>query len=214
MTNGYKKLDESIGYSINDVPKNITEDLDDIINKISSNHTDYELGNFGLAGNIEREYRIKNLVNINLEKFILDQVTKFNEYNNNIYINSIDILNQALPFYVDQIWINFQKKYEFNPLHSHSGLYSFVIWHKIPYTIEEEQNFFKNVPIEKQKSGQFNFVISTHVGIISVDLSIDKKCENKICIFPSKLNHIVYPFFTSNNYRITISGNIKLLNNS
>ena len=28
--------------------------------------------------------------------------------------------------------------------------------------------------------------------------------------FPSKLNHVVYPFYTSNKNRISISGNVAL----
>ena len=37
------------------------------------------------------------------------------------------------------MWVNFQRKYEFNPLHKHSGLLSFVIWMKIPYNFEDEK---------------------------------------------------------------------------
>jgi hypothetical protein len=32
--------------------------------------------------------------------------------------------------------------------------------------------------------------------------------EQKILFFPAKLQHCVYPFFKSNETRITISGNI------
>jgi len=37
------------------------------------------------------------------------------------------------------LWVNFQKKYEFNPFHMHDGLYSFVLWHKVPYKIDDEK---------------------------------------------------------------------------
>ena len=36
-------------------------------------------------------------------------------------------LNENLPFKLESMWVNFQKKYEFNPFHTHSGLFSFAI---------------------------------------------------------------------------------------
>jgi inosine/xanthosine triphosphate pyrophosphatase family protein len=38
----------------------------------------------------------------------------------------------------------------------------------------------------------------------------DKTFEGKIAFFPSKLSHCVYPFYSSDDVRISISGNIKL----
>ena len=36
-------------------------------------------------------------------------------------------------------WINFQKKYEYNPPHKHFGAYSFVIWLSLPYDTKKEK---------------------------------------------------------------------------
>ena len=41
--------------------------------------------------------------------------------------------------YMNRLWVNYQKKYEFNPLHDHSGMFSFVIWMKIPYEHDNEK---------------------------------------------------------------------------
>ena len=38
--------------------------------------------------------------------------------------------------------------------------------------------------------------------------SLIKSDEKKIIMFPAGLNHVVYPFYTSDDYRITISGNV------
>ena len=40
---------------------------------------------------------------------------------------------------MNQIWVNYQYKTEFNPYHDHSGVYSFAIWLKIPYDSKEQQ---------------------------------------------------------------------------
>ena len=37
-----------------------------------------------------------------------------------------------------------------------------------------------------------------------------KAIEGTICLFPSQLNHYVYPFFENDGERITVSGNIGL----
>jgi hypothetical protein len=43
-----------------------------------------------------------------------------------------------------------------------------------------------------------------------MQLPVDKTFEGKIAFFPSKLSHCVYPFYSSDGIRISISGNIKL----
>ena len=48
-------------------------------------------------------------------------------------------VNQFHPYYLQSMWVNYQKQTEFNPLHDHGGVYSFVIWMKIP-TRHFEQN--------------------------------------------------------------------------
>ena len=46
-------------------------------------------------------------------------------------------------------------------------------------------------------------------GQIAVNnLRVDKSYEGTIIIFKSNLRHLVYPFHTSDDYRISISGNI------
>jgi hypothetical protein len=37
---------------------------------------------------------------------------------------------------------------------------------------------------------------------------VDNTWEGKMALFPADLNHIVYPFYTSEDYRISISGNV------
>ena len=36
------------------------------------------------------------------------------------------------PYYLVDWWVNIQKQNDFNPMHRHGGVYSFVIWMKIP----------------------------------------------------------------------------------
>ena len=50
--------------------------------------------------------------------------------------------NQMHPDFLDSMWVNYQIQCEYNPTHNHTGVYSFVIWMKIP-TRQKEQDQIK-----------------------------------------------------------------------
>ena len=117
--------------------------------------------------------------------------------------------NDALSrLYLNNAWVNFQNKHEFNPSHTHTGIISFVVWLKVPYTIKEEMMnksvAYSNSPV----AGCFQFMYCDALGNINGHtISCEKETEGTILIFPAKMQHCVYPFFTSDEYRISISGN-------
>ena len=95
-------------------------------------------------------------------------------------------------------WINFQKKNEYNPPHSHFGAYSFVIWLSLPYDTNEEKKLYKS-------STDFNFQFIQDGKIQQCPLD---SSEGDIILFPADLWHSVQPFFLSDEFRVSISGNI------
>ena len=55
----------------------------------------------------------------------------------------------------------------------------------------------------------FKFVYTTALGtIVNCQMFVEKGWEGRIVMFPAKLLHIVYPFQTSDDYRISIAGNL------
>ena len=55
----------------------------------------------------------------------------------------------------------------------------------------------------------FQFVYTTILGsIVNMPMFVEKGWEAKIIMFPAKLLHMVYPFQTSDDYRISIAGNL------
>ena len=161
--------------------------------------------NAHLAGNIAREYELlesKSYLNSILNPHI------------NLYLKDNALLKCSAEklLTLDRTWVNFQSKHEFNPVHIHSGLLSFVIWINIPYNIVDEMNNnsvkYSNLPV----AGTFSFLYIDAIGSITEHIiKADKSYENTFLLFPSKLSHCVYPFYTSNEYRISVSGNFKLL---
>ena len=111
---------------------------------------------------------------------------------------------------VESVWLNMQKKLEVNPLHNHDGTLSFVAWLYIPFKLEDERNMpnCKNSRTVELAS-TFQFVYNTALGTIAnCPMFVESGWEGKIVMFPSKLLHMVYPFQTSDDYRISIAGNL------
>ena len=116
-------------------------------------------------------------------------------------------------FNLESLWVNFQYQTEFNPLHTHSGGYSFVIWMKIPteYEDQKELPFAKNSG-EKNMISNFVFTYSDILGNLNnFAYEMNKTREGTLLFFPSRLNHQVYPFYNCESERISISGNLSVL---
>ena len=113
---------------------------------------------------------------------------------------------------LDSFWVNFQRQNEFNPMHNHSGAYSFVIWMKIPTEWEDQ----KELPIAKNSGDSraiSSFILSyTDIlgGIKTLTFQMNKEREGQLLLFPSQIYHLVNPFYNCDEERVSISGNIYL----
>lgn len=112
----------------------------------------------------------------------------------------------------DYGWINLMKKGEFNPLHLHDGVVSWVAWLEVPYDLQEEIATMSTQRQQYPTASMFQFVYNKLDGALShLNLPIDENWVGSMVMFPAYLKHQVYPFSTSDGYRISISSNIKLL---
>lgn len=162
--------------------------------------------NIHLAGQIEREFALSKKNKNRLEKLLLPMVVSYEKETN--WISKSPVLSENLNLKLDTAWVNFQKKYEYNPVHHHGGLYSFVIWIKVPYLMEEEFKYSPGKESHSNLSGMFTFHYVNSAGqIYPFHLGIDKLSENKGIVFPSNFRHSVNPFYSSDEYRISVSGN-------
>ena len=127
--------------------------------------------------------------------------------------NDFNPKSTGLELYLDELWSNYQKKHEFNPGHYHSGVYSFVVWLKIPYDYKEQckLDFMEGIKETDKKPGVFEFRYITTLGqLTSYHYKLDKSYEGTLLFFPSELQHEVFPFFDCDEERISLSGNIKI----
>lgn len=218
-------------FMLDTIPNHIVKDIDKAISEIKLNFDRSHKINPTLAGQIDKEFSVDPIPS--LFPYLKSIAS---EYMKKTFIQEVDI-NKFYPrtqfqpnFVLEQLWVNFQEKYEYNPPHKHTGLLSFVIWHKIPYYKKDEiemgpgkdkQNkdllphYMQQAlnrgeyTIQDNLNGDFSFLTADEKGeIINYTIPVDKTYENTICIFPSSLYHQVFPFYSSDDYRITLSGNI------
>jgi hypothetical protein len=177
---------------------------------ISVAEVEKKLINEELAGNIRKQISLDKYTYL-LEDFLIEQLKNSRELND--AVQKLNILTNPTSLKLKELWVNYQKKYEFNPFHNHSGIISFIIFGKIPFRMSDEHKVSPGVVAEKNLSGVLQFFyLSTNFKepIKTREFFIDQSWEGKGLMFFSNLNHLVYPFFSSDDYRITFSGNIFL----
>jgi hypothetical protein len=60
-------------------------------------------------------------------------------------------------------------------------------------------------------AGHFAFHFTDTLGDIrTYSIPADKTQENSILLFPARMKHSVFPFYSSDDYRITVSGNFAI----
>jgi len=189
-----------LAYVQSKVSSDVLKELKNEAKFILENPSRFLKYNNSLAGNLEKEYSIDKSKEI-LEK---DLITLANEYHKH------SRENEHYPNWeIKDLWINFQKKYEHNPIHNHTGDLSFVLWITIPYDLNEELSLPNCKNSNAPSNSIFEFIYTDFLGrIISTKINVDKSYEGTIIMFPSVLHHTVYPFYTSDNYRISMSGNL------
>ena len=170
----------------------------------------YRKKNNRLAGNISKSFELQDkndwFFNTVLNPLIKDYME---HYTSNATVPLV--LADKASYTLNQLWVNFQKKYEFNPIHSHAGVFSFVIWLKIPSSYKKECKlpFVKDANTKCPNTFQMLFINS--LGKISqLDYNLEPEDEGKMLFFSSQYNHCVYPFYLSDEERISVSGNISL----
>jgi hypothetical protein len=182
----------------------------DVFNSVRD--TCYKAKNIGvkynnsLVGQLKEEYQIDlETCPENIKTYILKAVKDYCQAHPH-YLFNYRFNDKDKYINLNSIWCNFQRKGEFNPLHNHSGLFSFVFWVDIPYNVEEEKNLDMSKDSSFPMGGSFSFHYLDTLGRTTYH-KIDPKPGN-FALFPAQLDHSVAPFYTSDEYRVSMSGNL------
>ena len=164
-----------------------------------------------LAGNISKSAWL-----LDKDNYFYDNVLKkmseymFYEDWNNYYPEHITRVKPLTEFSLTKLWVNYQKQHEFNPLHDHKAMFSFVVFMKIPTHWKEQHTLPISANSGKPVASNFVFVWTEKDTdeIFKHTFKLSPEDEGRILFFPGNLQHEVYPFYGTAEERVTVSGNI------
>tara|TARA_B100001250_G_scaffold205550_1_gene176461 strand:- start:1711 stop:2355 length:645 start_codon:yes stop_codon:yes gene_type:complete len=169
-----------------------------------------------LVGNLSQSLLLEDL-NSYFYKSVCVPLVKYyretNPYRRDPVIQSAS-LGSKKEIVLNQFWVNYQYQTEFNPYHDHNGVFSFAIWLKIPYHFEIQQQLkqFDGMKKNDIKAGNFEFEYMDSLGsITNLEYKLSPSLEGTMVFFPAKLRHCVYPFYETDEPRISIAGNLSYL---
>jgi hypothetical protein len=166
-----------------------------------------------LAGNISESNALEDTDDWFLKNVLYDCVVKYTQSfppNREMKV-AIDVLKVFDPskLRLNSFWVNYQRQYEFNPMHDHTGLFSFVIWKHMPVEWMEQLEVPNCKYSGSPCAGNFAFVYHDIFGSAhTYQYGISKDLENTMLFFPSSIKHLVNPFYNSDEVRVSISGNL------
>ena len=159
-----------------------------------------------LAGMIDKEFVYKDY-----EDWFFPEFLPFLETYQDQFINAwggqLETIKTPFRITSSNLWINYQKKNEYNPRHGHAGELSFVIFLKVPEELKKE-NEQKQLVHNNRGSGTIKFHYGENLPF-NIHAHETLPSEGDMFIFPAWLQHSVTPFF-SDVERISVSGNIYL----
>ena len=192
---------------INEMKKEILDELDIRIEETSGKPEFDASGQ--LAGRILKQAHLDKVISDSVRDDILNHCSSFYEQTSGG--QKVPLSSMSL----DSIWSNIQEAREYNPIHQHTGNFSFVIYTRNDLddlTTEELQNNeydSKIVDYQNQKplaglielfygeGNWMNWTSFTHV-----------PKRGDILIFPSWLRHTVYAHYEAGKIRISVAGNV------
>ena len=138
-----------------------------------------------LAGNVSGSYLLMDRGDwfwLNTLKPLCATYQK--EFDNNLG-DSVAVSGKH-PYFLGSWWVNYQNQNEFHPLHKHGGVYSFVIWMKIPTHYKDQQRLPISSNSNNDSVSNFEFVYTDICGkIMNWDYEMCPELEGTLVFFPS-----------------------------
>ena len=164
-----------------------------------------------LVGQIEKSYKIFDKDDIFWKEVILPCVNEYGNHFSHKWSKNPITPDINLEPYLETMWVNYQNAGEYQPIHDHSGLYSFAIWLTNPVEYSDQSIKKNAVGAKSSFNNTFCFQHLNMLGQQSTTMyPMNKELEGWMVFFPSQLNHFVYPYYDCDEQRVSISGNVML----
>lgn len=162
-----------------------------------------------LAGNISKSVELKDPEGFFMKNVLIPASNQMMQEFPYATRKSVSISGVTQKLVLNDFWVNFQKQHEFNPIHDHGGLFSFVIWVKIPTHFEEQNKLPFLKGMEEPVASNFEMAFTNTDGSIkTLSYLMSEQAEGIMLFFPASAKHAVYPFYECEEERVSISGNI------
>ena len=105
-----------------------------------------------------------------------------------------------------RFWCRVSQDGDYQSIHDHQGIFTFVVWLKIPFEGEDERQVQAGF---RPEASDFVLCYPDTCGQYQKrNWVLGKGAEGKMLFFPSDINHIVYPHYTTTEYRVALAGDI------
>ena len=158
-----------------------------------------------LAGHLHTQLRY----NDDTTKWFYEQSTPIWQAYREGWSNWAGLTNYSCELNAHDLWVNFMKPGDFNPVHTHGGDYSFVIFLDVPKELKKEQDAFEGTSAVPG-SLMFEFTQQAKPKWAHTGQSFRPSTGDMI-IFPALLQHWVVPY-KSKCTRVSVSGNLEVVN--
>ena len=161
--------------------------------------------NHKLAGHLDNQF----LYPKNIQEWFYSEIQPIIVAYRNGHCKYHGIKDLNVDFRADDLWVNYMKAGDFNPIHTHGGDYSFVIFLDVPKKLEEEALKYEGTSA-KPGTLMFEYTQQARPQWATTGHVITPKTGDMF-IFPALLQHWVCPY-KSKVTRISVSGNLRIIN--
>ena len=161
--------------------------------------------NHQLAGHLDNQYKDP----ANVQKWFYEEIQPIVQAYRNGHCKFHGIEELTVELSADDLWVNYMKAGDFNPIHTHGGDYSFVLFLDIPKQLKKEQEEFEGTSA-KPGSLMFEYTQQARPRYATSGTTIVPETGD-FFMFPAMLQHWVCPF-KSKVTRISVSGNLRIVN--
>ena len=161
--------------------------------------------NHKLAGHLKNQFLYK----VETQNWFYREISPILEAYRSGHCKYHGIKNLRVELQFDDLWVNYMQPGDFNPLHTHGGAYSFVLFLDVPKKLMKEQEEFEGT---SAKPGMLMFEYTQQAKPRWATTGTAIKPETgDLFMFPALLQHWVAPYKTKVT-RISVSGNMQIKN--
>ena len=161
--------------------------------------------NYSLAGHLDHQF----LYPLKVQQWFYNEIQPVIRAYRQGHCKFHGIADHHIEFSADDLWVNFMEAGDFNPMHTHGGDYSFVIFLDVPKKLKQEALNYEGTSA-KPGTLMFEYTQQARPQWATTGHAITPK-TGEMFIFPALLQHWVCPF-KSKVTRISVSGNLTIIN--